>query len=584
MLRFITTADTEILAAAAAVERLGDDFPAVRCANPGGAIDQAAFVDEILDGARVVLVRILGGRRGWPVGFDLLRARCQADGIALLALGGELEPDAEMTSLSLAPTGAVAQAGEYLRHGDIANVEQLLRFLADTFLLEGYGFEPPHEVPDLGVYVPGVGDVPVDEAFARHDPDAADGRHLLLPLAPHHRQRRLGRRAGRADRGRRRERDRRVVDDAAPRRRRQRARARAARGPHRRAADDDARHRRLARRRHRAALGRGGDRGARRAGAAGRLLDLDAGGVAGVGQRPDAAGCRHAGRDPRVRRAPARRRRLLQGARRGRLERRRGDPALRRRPRALRARRAAGRAPRPAALHPERRQADRPAADELSDEARAGRDGGRARHAGLGARPARRAGRGGLRGRAAVRARRRAHARADRRRRPRPRVRHRRAARQRHAALPDRRVRGVVRDAAGVAARGDGGALGPAAGRPVRRRRRLRGGGAGAGERARSRSSRRAATARTRSASTTTPSCRPRTTTSPATASCRRRGGRTRSSTSASTARWSGCPARCSRCRPSARPTPRSATCRSSTRSSSTTPARACRPSAAPTR
>ena len=171
MLRFITTADTEILAAAAAVERLGDDFPAVRCANPGGAIDQAAFVDEVLDGARVVLVRILGGRRGWPVGFDLLRARCQADGIALLALGGELEPDAEMTSLSLAPTGAVAQAGEYLRHGDIANVEQLLRFLADTFLLEGYGFEPPHEVPDLGVYVPGVGDVPAEEAFARHDPD-----------------------------------------------------------------------------------------------------------------------------------------------------------------------------------------------------------------------------------------------------------------------------------------------------------------------------------------------------------------------------------------------------------------------------
>ena len=45
-----------------------------------------------------------------------------------------------MTALSLAPTGAVAQAGEYLRHGDIANVEQLLRFLADTFLLEGHGF------------------------------------------------------------------------------------------------------------------------------------------------------------------------------------------------------------------------------------------------------------------------------------------------------------------------------------------------------------------------------------------------------------------------------------------------------------
>ena len=170
MLRFVTTADTEILATAAAVERLGDDFPAVRCANPAGAIDQPAFVDELLDGAAVVLCRILGGRRGWPEGFDLLRARCRRDGVALLALGGELEPDAEMTALSLAPAGAVAQAGEYLRHGDVANVEQLLRFLADTFLLEGHGFEPPHEVPDLGVYVPGAGDVPLEEALARHRP------------------------------------------------------------------------------------------------------------------------------------------------------------------------------------------------------------------------------------------------------------------------------------------------------------------------------------------------------------------------------------------------------------------------------
>ncbi len=157
MLRFVTTADTEILATAGAVERLPEGFPEVRCANPGAAGgEHAAFVDDVLDGARVVLCRVLGGRRGWPEGFDLLRSRCAAQGIALLALGGEAQPDAEMTALSLAPVGAVAQAGEYLRHGDIDNVEQLLRFLADTFLLEGYGFEAPREVPDLGVYRPGA--------------------------------------------------------------------------------------------------------------------------------------------------------------------------------------------------------------------------------------------------------------------------------------------------------------------------------------------------------------------------------------------------------------------------------------------
>ncbi|HSZ15380.1 MAG TPA: cobaltochelatase subunit CobN [Solirubrobacteraceae bacterium] len=164
LLRFVTTADTEILATASAVERLSGDFPEVRCVNPAGASAEA-LIDDVLDGARVVLCRILGGRRGWPDGFDLLRERCREQGVALLALGGEAAPDAEMTGLSLAPAGAVAQAGEYLRHGDVENVEQLLRFLADTFLLEGYGFEPPHEVADLGVYIPGVGDVELERAL-----------------------------------------------------------------------------------------------------------------------------------------------------------------------------------------------------------------------------------------------------------------------------------------------------------------------------------------------------------------------------------------------------------------------------------
>ncbi|HEY1538709.1 MAG TPA: cobaltochelatase subunit CobN, partial [Solirubrobacteraceae bacterium] len=170
MLRFVTTADTEILATAAAVAQLPDGFPEVRCANPGTSSDDEAFVADVLDGARVVLCRILGGRRGWVGGFDLLRERCAAGAIALLALGGEAQPDAEMTGLSTAPAGAVAQAGEYLRHGDVDNVQQLLRFLADTFLLEGYGFDAPREVADLGVYLPGTGDVSLERAIEGHDP------------------------------------------------------------------------------------------------------------------------------------------------------------------------------------------------------------------------------------------------------------------------------------------------------------------------------------------------------------------------------------------------------------------------------
>ncbi|MBO0769045.1 MAG: cobaltochelatase subunit CobN [Solirubrobacterales bacterium] len=152
MLAFLTTADTEILAARTAVERLGPDFPKLRTANPIGA-DPKTLIDELLaDGTRVLVARILGGRRGWPEGIDELVKACKERNVTLLALGGEAEPDAEMTALSTAPAGAVAQAGEYLRHGDVDNIGQLLCFLADTFLLTGHGFEPPKELPDHAVY------------------------------------------------------------------------------------------------------------------------------------------------------------------------------------------------------------------------------------------------------------------------------------------------------------------------------------------------------------------------------------------------------------------------------------------------
>ena len=170
MLALLTTADTEILAAAAAVEGLPEGFPPVRCANPAGA-EPGPLLDELLPGARVVVVRLLGGRRAWPEGFDLLRERCRAAGVALLAFGGEAEPEAELAAASTAPAGVVAQAFEYLRQGGVENTEQLLRFLADTLLFEGFGFEAPREVGDVGVYVPGRGDVELAEALAAHDPE-----------------------------------------------------------------------------------------------------------------------------------------------------------------------------------------------------------------------------------------------------------------------------------------------------------------------------------------------------------------------------------------------------------------------------
>ncbi|GAB3657574.1 cobaltochelatase subunit CobN [Glycomyces tarimensis] len=163
---FLTTADTEILAAAGAVARLPEDAPKLRALNPARAGGGENWLDAALADVKVVVARLLGGRAAFPELFDELRERCVATGIPLLALSGEGSPDAELTALSTAPTAALAQAFEYLRLGGIDNTEQLLRFLSDTLLLTGLGFEPPIELPDHGAYHPRESD-----PLAAVDPD-----------------------------------------------------------------------------------------------------------------------------------------------------------------------------------------------------------------------------------------------------------------------------------------------------------------------------------------------------------------------------------------------------------------------------
>ncbi|HEX5975304.1 MAG TPA: hypothetical protein VFY57_09115, partial [Rubrobacteraceae bacterium] len=168
-LLLVTTADTEILAAARASERLPDGFPKLLCANPTVLEDPAAFFERELPGAGAVLVRLLGGRRAWPEGLEELRRRCARLKVPLLAFGGEAEPDAELAALSTVPSGTVLEAFEYLRHGGVRNTENLLRFVADTVLMEGYGFEPASPLPEVGVYHPGLEEgSTVEELLARH--------------------------------------------------------------------------------------------------------------------------------------------------------------------------------------------------------------------------------------------------------------------------------------------------------------------------------------------------------------------------------------------------------------------------------
>jgi cobaltochelatase CobN len=137
MIALLSTSDTDLLSARSS----GGDY---RLGNPARL--DVGDLPPLLDGADVIVVRILGGRRAWEDGIDAVLA----SGRPVVVLGGEVSPDAELMELSTVPGGVVAEAHAYLAEGGPENLAQLANFLSDAILLTGLGFAPPAATPTWG--------------------------------------------------------------------------------------------------------------------------------------------------------------------------------------------------------------------------------------------------------------------------------------------------------------------------------------------------------------------------------------------------------------------------------------------------
>ncbi|WP_221354992.1 cobaltochelatase subunit CobN [Streptomyces beigongshangae] len=142
----LSTADTDLLAARAS-------GAAYRIGNPT-RVDVTEELPALVGGADLAVVRLLGGKRAWEDGLALLKA----SGIPTVLLGGESVPDAELMAESSVPAGVVAEALRYLVEGGPENLAELARFLSDTVLVTGEGFEAPRQMPQFGVHGEPVAD------------------------------------------------------------------------------------------------------------------------------------------------------------------------------------------------------------------------------------------------------------------------------------------------------------------------------------------------------------------------------------------------------------------------------------------
>jgi len=144
---FVANTDTELLAVRMVAADLPDEIGEVRWFHP----DRSDQVPDVA-GASIVVVRLLGGRGQWDGGFDELLRRCADAGIPLVAVGGEAEPDPDLVAASTVPTGVATEAHRYLYAGGPANAANVLRFLSDTVLFTGVGFDPPQVLEPVGIW------------------------------------------------------------------------------------------------------------------------------------------------------------------------------------------------------------------------------------------------------------------------------------------------------------------------------------------------------------------------------------------------------------------------------------------------
>jgi len=164
----ITAADTEISALALARRMAAEgapDFPSVRLASMlhlGHNMSVDLYVEEVVRHAKLVIVRVLGGRSYWTYGVDEVVSACRAVGIAVAFLPGDDQPDAELSSFSTLGSEDAHRLWQYLVLGGPDNARGFVECAAALVGFET-DYAEPRPVLSAGVYWPGKGGVALSD-------------------------------------------------------------------------------------------------------------------------------------------------------------------------------------------------------------------------------------------------------------------------------------------------------------------------------------------------------------------------------------------------------------------------------------
>ena len=98
----LSAADSELTSFSEAYAKMGKDVPSLRLANIlnlGHNMSVDLYVESVIVGAKLVIIRLLGGQSYWSYGVEQISAECSRRDIPLALLPGDDQPDAELVTL-----------------------------------------------------------------------------------------------------------------------------------------------------------------------------------------------------------------------------------------------------------------------------------------------------------------------------------------------------------------------------------------------------------------------------------------------------------------------------------------------------
>lgn len=153
----LSAADSDLACLAwAQARRLAEDqaAPSLRLASLlalGHNLSVDIYVDQIVSHARLVIVRVIGGRGYWSYGVEQVSQACRRRGIPVAFVPGDDQPDADLSASGTLPPSAGHRLWQYLVQGGTDNAHRFLCY-ASTLIGGTADWTEPAPLPPAGLF------------------------------------------------------------------------------------------------------------------------------------------------------------------------------------------------------------------------------------------------------------------------------------------------------------------------------------------------------------------------------------------------------------------------------------------------